>query len=614
MSTVDETVDPARDVQDFANRVHRLSNASGRADLAGQLERESERYRQSETTVVVVGDEKSGKSSLVNALMGEALLPVGIDITTSAYIAIRHGSAIEVSVVFNNDTEPRVVDLERLTEFATVDGNPGNERHVGGIIVSHPHPMLASGLVLVDTPGIGGLDASHGELTLAALRTADVLVFVLDASAPLSQSELQFLERATERIERVVFAVTKIDAFRGWRTIIEENRQLLSRHAPRFANAPMLGVSSKLRANATRMSQAGDEARAEQSLADSRVLELVAMLEDAVQRGGSIKLGNLVRSADNMLTSIEETLTTTLRSATADAAVAKELDDKRAALVRVTESAARWRLDLDAETKRLGFDFDARVDVALARLDQQLQDRINTGKTAILDTIVEEVEAALEAVWVEHGAYLAEEVNAIVDRLTSVLALDGVAITSSELLMPEYLHETADVRRAKAASGDTEDWASKLLQYYPIAFAAMMPVSLAGFVGIAIGGPLAWIIGGGVAGAMVGARRKQARVTKDRRAAMEYARATVADARKVLAKQFAQQLSEVRRLLEEAIGGALNEQRRVLEKQVRENETLARQDAETRARVRQQTEERLREMQSLHSTAASLIERLGTRS
>lgn len=600
-------LDAARRVQDFANGVHRVCVTGGRQDLAGQLQREAERYRRPDTSVVVVGSEKAGKSSLINAMLGEAVMPVDVDVATNTYIEVRHGPTVVVSVFLEGVAEPRVVDVSRLAEYATTAGNPDNERRVSGIVVTHPHPLLASGLVLVDTPGVGGLDASHGHLTLAALRSADMLLFVLEAAAPLGRSELDFLEAATTRIENVAFVVTKVDAFRGWRTIVDESRASLTQYAPRFASAPMVGVSSKLRATATRLVESGEDERAQRMLVDSRVPELVTMLQESVRSGGALKLANLVRSGESALALVEDVLRTTIRSTEADSTVVAELEEKKRTLARVAQSAARWRADLDSEAKRLGFDFDTKVDIGVARVDQQLQKRINDKGDAGLDAIVGEVDTALEALWVDLGTYVGDEVATIIDQILAALAIEGVELAPSQLLLPDYLRETAGVRRERAESTDSEDWAAKLLQYYPIAFAAMMPVSLAGFVGVALGGPVAWIIGGGVAGAMFTARRKQARVMKDRRAAVEYTRATLADARKVLTKQMSQLLADTRRQLEELIGGALTDQRSLLESQLRENERLAREDTETRQRARRDAEQALTEATELHTSAQALL-------
>ncbi len=62
--------------------------------------------------------------------------------------------------------------------------------------VGLPNPFLERGITLVDTPGVGGLNAAHAAATLAFLPSADALIFVTDASAELSRPELDFLASA----------------------------------------------------------------------------------------------------------------------------------------------------------------------------------------------------------------------------------------------------------------------------------------------------------------------------------------------------------------------------------------------------------------------------------
>ena len=114
-----------------------------------------------------------------------------------------------------------------------------------------PAPMSAlgrhcwtRGSALVDTPGVGGLDAGHARMTLVALGQADALLFVLDARAPISGPERAFLEQASERIETVIFALTKIDMFPGWDTVRREDVEFLARHVPRFASAAVVPGNS----------------------------------------------------------------------------------------------------------------------------------------------------------------------------------------------------------------------------------------------------------------------------------------------------------------------------------------------------------------------------------
>src|SRR4029453_9559230 len=94
-------------------------------------------------------------------------------------------------------------------------------------------PLLAY-LSLVDTPGVGGLDSLHAEIALDAVERATPLLFVGGASAPFSQPEIDFLVEASKRVNFVLFALTKTDAYPGWRTILADDRGQLQAHAPRF--------------------------------------------------------------------------------------------------------------------------------------------------------------------------------------------------------------------------------------------------------------------------------------------------------------------------------------------------------------------------------------------
>jgi predicted GTPase len=84
-----------------------------------------------------------------------------------------------------------------------------------------PHPFLERGLTLVDTPGIGGLNAAHAAATLAFLPVADALVFVTDASAELTGPELEFLASAVDAGPMILVALTKIDMYPHWRRILD---------------------------------------------------------------------------------------------------------------------------------------------------------------------------------------------------------------------------------------------------------------------------------------------------------------------------------------------------------------------------------------------------------
>lgn len=193
----------------------------GRDDFSRRLAVAAARVRRPATIVCVVGEFKQGKSSLINAMLGGEICPVDDDVATSATTLVRYGEELLVEVRRRTDEGIIVENVEpaTLVEWVSERGNPNNVRNVERVDISLPHPLLADGLAIVDTPGMGGLGAGHAAATLAFLPFADGLIFVTDASAELSQPESEFLDRAAELCPNIAFVLTKTDLYPSWREI-----------------------------------------------------------------------------------------------------------------------------------------------------------------------------------------------------------------------------------------------------------------------------------------------------------------------------------------------------------------------------------------------------------
>jgi GTP-binding protein EngB required for normal cell division len=160
--------------------------------------------------LVAVGQFKRGKSSVINALLGHALLPVGVIPLTSVVTIIRYGAAATCTILFEAG-EPREVDLEMLADYVTETGNPHNTKHVSQVIIRYPSSWLESGVRLVDTPGIGSAYERNSDVTQRYLPQADAVLFVTSADQPMSRAELDFLDSIRPYAGKIFYLLNKVD-------------------------------------------------------------------------------------------------------------------------------------------------------------------------------------------------------------------------------------------------------------------------------------------------------------------------------------------------------------------------------------------------------------------
>ncbi|MGH9213637.1 MAG: dynamin family protein [Acidimicrobiales bacterium] len=237
------------------------AKAYERPDLVDRLALTTKRLIDPSFHVFVVGEFKQGKSSLVNALLNAPVCPVDDDIATSAPTEVRYGEEPAAAVLLKPpeaddideelDVEPirEEIPIEQVAQYVTEASNPENERRVQAVVVSIPRKLLADGLTLVDTPGVGGLGSAHSAATIGALPLADAVVFVSDASQEFTAPELEFLQTARRMCPNVVCVLTKVDFYPSWRKIRDLNIDHLARAG---IKAPLICVSSALRIHALR--------------------------------------------------------------------------------------------------------------------------------------------------------------------------------------------------------------------------------------------------------------------------------------------------------------------------------------------------------------------------
>ena len=167
-----------------------LGTGRDREQLAALLDRlDAARLR-----VLVVGEAKRGKSTLINALLGRAVLPSGVTPLTAVTTTVRYGEDERAEVRFLDGHDEKH-SLAALPDLVSERGNPGNRRRIAGVTVYLAAPVLEGGVELVDTPGTGSVFEWDTHTAHEALRSMDAAVLVLTADPPVSASERDLLGR-----------------------------------------------------------------------------------------------------------------------------------------------------------------------------------------------------------------------------------------------------------------------------------------------------------------------------------------------------------------------------------------------------------------------------------
>ena len=344
--------------------------------------------QQTPPAVVVVGEVKRGKSSLVNALIGRpGLSPVGVDVATNSFVRFTPPShdlpAGTARAVLAGERRP--IPLDAIAEWAAVGGAhtepKGDEPVVRGVEVGI-EGAFTPGLELIDTPGVGGLTGSHAQIAKHSAAWASVLLFVSDCGQPLTSNELSFLASLSETVDGVILVLTKKDLYpTGWREIVAENRKLLRQHAPRFAEVEMLVVSSVL---AAKSGSVDNPSTKDALLAASGVRELGAAL---VQRAGNpaqTSLANAFRTVRTGLDQVSAQLELRKQAAAGSPELLHDLNEERARLDRLSSQQSRWNLDLDRDMGGIRSYAISQANREFAEIRDRWTHRIAKDKLAML--------------------------------------------------------------------------------------------------------------------------------------------------------------------------------------------------------------------------------------
>ncbi len=417
-------------------------------------------------TVVVMGEVKRGKSSLVNALIAQPdLLPVDVLTCTSAPIrvAVSHDGPVVPQVTLVRGTEREMILATELARWVTVDGVGSLQGNTNaGLEEAQDPPSSAEisvrypdmdGITVVDTPGVGGLDKRAVTAALQEARHAGVLLMVCDASTPITAPEMDILRQAHDSVGGVIVAVTKTDKnTRRWRAIVEDNKRLISSHMG--IDVPVVGVSSLRALDAARCI---DPARRADLERRSGIAQLRSQLRAQLRQPAAMGQRAALQSITTTLTGIAKTVRDDIRLLAESSTAVEQLEAEKATLERLREESSefeqRFQRDLAVARTRV----TEGLDKALEEVRHEWTQQINADSLRVLrskpQVFTSQIETELAVVMEDTVGAMVEEISKLASALfpdrqeliAEIMGTTVASLTPAEVSGHEVEKKTKDI-------------------------------------------------------------------------------------------------------------------------------------------------------------------------
>jgi len=417
-------------------------------------------------TVVVMGEVKRGKSSLVNALIAQPdLLPVDVLTCTSAPIrvAVSHDGPVVPQVTLVRGTEREMILATELARWVTVDGVGSLQGNTNaGLEEAQDPPSSAEiavrypdmdGITVVDTPGVGGLDKRAVTAALQEARHAGVLLMVCDASTPITAPEMDILRQAHDSVGGVIVAVTKTDKnTRRWRAIVEDNKRLISSHMG--IDVPVVGVSSLRALDAARCI---DPARRAELERRSGIAQLRSQLRAQLRQPAAMGQRAALQSITTTLTGIAKTVRDDIRLLAESSTAVEQLEAEKTKLERLREESSefeqRFQRDLAVARTRV----TEGLDKALEKVRHEWTQQINADSLRVLrskpQVFTSQIETELAVVMEDTVGAMVEEISELASALfpdrqeliAEIMGTTVASLTPAEVSGHEVEKKTKDI-------------------------------------------------------------------------------------------------------------------------------------------------------------------------
>jgi predicted GTPase len=205
-----KTANTTGDVAVKLTRLAEIAESFHSKRVAEEASSLAERLTEGRFYVACIGQFKRGKSTLLNALVGDRVLPTGVVPITTVPTVLRYGRKRKARVRFAGGIWTEIAP-EELTRYVSEEHNPENTKRVSGVEVFVPSELLSEGMCLVDTPGLGSVFAGNTAATQAFVPHIDAVIVVVGADPPIAGEELALVEEVGRDVRQLVVVLNKAD-------------------------------------------------------------------------------------------------------------------------------------------------------------------------------------------------------------------------------------------------------------------------------------------------------------------------------------------------------------------------------------------------------------------
>ena len=179
-----------------------------------------ENLEKGEFTIVLVGEFSAGKSTFLNALMGEKILPSFTSETTATVNFLKHKNKSEngeSGCVYYNDGTKKIIDyadINTISKYVSTESSEDVAKNIKHLDLYLDSKFLENNVTLVDSPGLNGVADGHREITEEQIERSSASIFLFNANQPGSNSDFEFLRNLQKKVNSIICVLNQIDCIK----------------------------------------------------------------------------------------------------------------------------------------------------------------------------------------------------------------------------------------------------------------------------------------------------------------------------------------------------------------------------------------------------------------